>query len=166
MIVEDRMVAKAPVSRRTLIGTGIALAGVILTGCSRAAKAEQIPMTVYRDPNCGCCEAWAAKARQAGFDAKVVNDTDMPTVKRKLGVPEPLASCHTAVVGDFAIEGHVPLADVKRLLSQRPAGVRGIAVPGMPAGSPGMEVADGTKEPFKVVAFDAAGRTSIFSTSG
>ena len=154
--------AVSQLSRRALVGGGAALVGLLLTGCSAPAKAEQIPMTVYRDPSCGCCKAWAALARDAGFEVKLIDDPDMPAVKRRLGVPEGLASCHTASVGDHVIEGHVPLADVKRLLQQRASGITGIAVPGMPAGSPGMEVPDGTREPFEVIAFGSAG-TSVFA---
>lgn len=119
-------------------------------------------MTVYRDPSCGCCEAWAQLARNAGFEVEIINHPDMASVKRKLGVPEELASCHAGVVGRRVVEGHVPLADVKRLLAERPPQVRGIAVPGMPLGSPGMEVPDGTTQPFQVMAFDAAGKISPF----
>ena len=93
---------------------------------------------------------------------RVVDHPDMPAVKRHHGVPEALASCHTAMVGGYAVEGHVPLADVARLLKERPAGIRGIAVPGMPRGSPGMEMPDGAKDSFQVMAFDAAGKTTTF----
>lgn len=110
-------------------------------------------MTVYRDPSCGCCEAWAEIARNAGYEVTLVDHPDMPAVKRRYGVPEQVVSCHTAIVGDYVIEGHVPLDDVKRLLAERPRDLRGIAVAGMPLGSPGMEVPDGTREPFKVMAF-------------
>jgi hypothetical protein len=112
-------------------------------------------MTVFRDPSCGCCEAWAEIARKAGYRVDLRDDQDMTAVKGRLGVPEQLASCHTAEVGGMVIEGHVPIEEVARLLREKPAGVRGIAVPGMPAGSPGMEVPDGTKQPFQVMAFDA-----------
>ena len=119
-------------------------------------------MTVYRDPSCGCCEAWAKVAEDAGYQVTLLDDNNMTAVKQRLGVPAELASCHTVVVGDYVIEGHVPLEEVDRLLRERPSDIAGIAVPGMPLGSPGMEVPDGTKEPFQVIAFDAAGRTSIY----
>lgn len=102
------------------------------------------------------------RARDAGYRVVVTDDTDMPSVKRRFGVPEALASCHTTVAGAYVIEGHVPLADVRRLLAARPANVKGIAVPGMPLGSPGMESPDGQKQPFGVFAFDAAGRVTRF----
>ena len=119
-------------------------------------------MTVYRDPSCGCCEAWAEIAKKAGYQVALVDHPDMPAIKARLGVPEALASCHTATVGGYALEGHVPLAAVVRLLEEKPKDVRGIAVAGMPRGSPGMEMPDGSKDDFEVMAFDAAGRISVF----
>lgn len=126
------------------------------------AAAPPAAMTVYRDPSCGCCEAWAAIARDAGHPIKVIDHPDMPAIKAQSGVPEQLLSCHTTIVGGYAVEGHVPLADVRRLLEQKPRAIRGIAVAGMPLGSPGMEVPDGTKQPFQVMAFDKDGRVSVF----
>lgn len=170
-------------TRRAVIGGGLALGGVLLAGCGRAEPREGTgsaatpdpvrasapgtqAMTVYRDPSCGCCSSWASAARQAGFNATVVDSDDMPGVKRRLGVPEALASCHTTTVGGYAIEGHVPLTDVQRLLAQRAAGIKGLAVPGMPAGSPGMEMPDGRTEPYEVLAFDASGATRVFARHG
>lgn len=123
-------------------------------------------MTVFKDPSCGCCESWAQIARQAGYQVEVREEQDMAGVKRRLGVPDGLSSCHTAQVGGLVLEGHVPLEDVARLLRERPPGIRGVAVPGMPAGSPGMEIPDGSVQPFDVIAFDASGRTSVFSQHG
>lgn len=169
---------KAEFTRRSLLGAGAALGGALLVGCGPAetqpaeavpaarATGSRVAMSVFRDPNCGCCESWTVAARQDGFSATIVNSDDMAGVKRRLGVPEALASCHTTSVAGYTIEGHVPLADVQRLLRERPAGVKGLAVPGMPAGSPGMEVPDGTKERYQVLAFDAAGATRIFSEQG
>lgn len=119
-------------------------------------------MTVYRDPSCGCCEAWARIAENDGYQVSLLDDNNMSAVKQRLGVPTELASCHTAVVDDYVIEGHVPLDQVDRLLRERPSDIRGIAVPGMPIGSPGMEAPDGRTEPFQVIAFDAKGETSIY----
>lgn len=120
-------------------------------------------MSVYRDPGCGCCEAWADLARRAGYEVALHNEPDMPAIKRRLGVPANLASCHTAIVASYVIEGHVPFEHIARLIDARPAGVKGIAVPGMPAGSPGMEMPDGSREAFQVLAFDAQGRVSLFA---
>lgn len=129
-----------------------------LSGNQQAA-----PMTVYRDPGCGCCEQWAERARSAGYQVVVTDSDDMPAIKRKLGVPAKLASCHTAIVGAYVVEGHVPLEAVRRLVEMRPAGTKGIAVPGMPRGSPGMEMPDGTADAFVVMAFDNAGRITPFA---
>lgn len=163
-------------TRRSVTG-GLAAAAVIaLGGCSRSPGEQQqaakrqpsssppqlAAMTVYRDPSCGCCQAWAAIARTAGYQVTVIDRTDMPAIKLRYGVPKELESCHTTTVGNYAVEGHVPLELVGKLLVEKPADVRGIAVPGMPAGSPGMEVPDGTKQPFQVMAFDSAGRISPF----
>lgn len=168
----------AELSRRGLVCGALAWSGFLAAGCSPAdkkaasdadrpgqsptASPQAAAMTVYRDPSCGCCEVWAERAREAGYQVALIDDPNMPAVKQRHGVPEALSSCHTAIVGGYAIEGHVPLAHVKRLLAERPAGIRGIAVPGMPRGSPGMEMPDGSKDPFKVMAFDAAGKTSDF----
>lgn len=158
------------------MGAGSA-ATIFMTGCSASqpkraeasekaargsSRTRQAAMTVYRDPSCGCCEAWARLARDAGFDVALIDEPDMPTRKRTLGVPEELASCHTAVVGDRIFEGHVPFDQVDRLLRMRPAGISGLAVPGMPVGSPGMETPDARRDPYQVIAFGAGGRSSIF----
>lgn len=146
-------------SKRSAAGDGAANgAGPSMTSAVPAAA-----MTVYRDPGCGCCEKWAALARGAGYQVSLIDSADMPSIKRKYGVPDQLLSCHTAVVGDYAVEGHVPLEDVKSLLGRRPDGVKGLAVPGMPLGAPGMEAPDGTRQPFQVMAFDAAGKISAFT---
>ena len=162
---------------RRVFGSGLlALTGMALSGCGRAADTTaasgaatagpatlQSAMTVYRDPSCGCCEAWAEIAQKAGYQVSVVDRPDMPAIKKKHGVPDELSSCHTAIVAGYAIEGHVPLEDVARLLETRPAGIKGLAVPGMPRGSPGMEMPDGSKDPFTVLAFDGAGRSTPFN---
>lgn len=167
-------------SRRKLLGGMTALSAVALAGCGRSDEGETTTaasstagqlgptrlaaMTVYRDPNCGCCEAWADIASKAGYKVSVVDRPDMDAVKKQYGVPDNLRSCHTALVGAYAIEGHVPLAHVKRLLDRKPAGIKGLAVPGMPRGSPGMEMPDGSKDAYQVMAFDAAGQTTAFAT--
>ncbi|MDZ4369655.1 MAG: DUF411 domain-containing protein [Afipia sp.] len=120
-------------------------------------------MLVYRDPECGCCEAWADIARKAGYKVTVENSADMAAVKERYGVPPDLASCHTAIVAGYAIEGHVPMLHVAKLLRDKPRNFRGIAVPGMPRGSPGMEMPDGSQDAFDVMAFDMQGKASIFS---
>ncbi len=120
------------------------------------------PMKVHRDPNCGCCEAWVAHVRKAGFEARIEVSDDIDAVKQRLGVPAALASCHTAEIDGFLLEGHVPAEIIARLLAERPA-IHGLAVPGMPIGSPGMETPGTAPEPFQVIAFADDGRMSVFA---
>ena len=120
-------------------------------------------MTVYKSASCGCCTAWVDHAKANGFTVRVVDSENLGAVKRDLGIPPRLASCHTVVVGAYLVEGHVPAADVKRLLAEKPA-VRGLAVPGMPIGSPGMEQGPPSGyERYEVLAFTASGETSVFA---
>lgn len=123
-------------------------------------------MTVYKTSACGCCEAWVEHVRAAGLevDARDVAREGLVEHKRRLGVDPGLAACHTAVIDGYVIEGHVPAADIRRLLTERPR-IAGLAVAGMPAGSPGMDFG-GRSEPYRVVAFDAAGGMRIFSHHG
>jgi hypothetical protein len=124
-------------------------------------------MTIYKSASCGCCKLWVDHARSSGFTVREVNTEDLSSVKREMGIPARLASCHTVVVGSYVVEGHVPADDVKKLLRERPAGVRGLAVPGMPIGSPGMEQGPASGyERYDVMAFTAAGATSVFTTHG
>lgn len=126
-----------------------------------AAEAASGPeMVVYRSPTCGCCTAWVEHMREAGFRVRVEDRTDLGPVKAEMGVPRDLTSCHTARVGGYVVEGHVPAADVQRLLEERPD-VRGLAVPGMPVGSPGME--GPRPERYEVVAFDGEGGREVFA---
>ena len=120
---------------------------------------------VYKDPTCGCCALWVEHLRKAGFTATVSDVQDMSAVKTKHGVPARARSCHTALVGGYVLEGHVPAEDVQRLLKQRPS-VVGIAVPGMPIGSPGMEVAGTKPQAYDVLAFDKSGETTVFASHG
>lgn len=126
---------------------------ILLAASATAASAE---IVMHRDPGCGCCMNWAAQVKAAfGDRVRVIDDTARPAFQRKVGVPPALASCHTAIIGDYAFEGHVPIADIKRLIASKPKGVKGLAVVGMPIGSPGMEVPNGTKERYNVIAFGA-----------
>lgn len=118
---------------------------------------------VYRDPSCGCCEAWIAYLQGHGFTPVVHEDTAMQAVKARLGVPDQVASCHTAVVDGYVIEGHVPVEDIRRLLAERP-NARGLAAPGMPMGSPGMEM--GPPERYTVVLIGMDGGVRPFATHG
>lgn len=112
-----------------------AFAALLLS--TTAALADGPKITVHKDPNCGCCTAWAELAQDAGYQVSIVDSTDIGGVKDRLGVPGPLSSCHTVEVEGYAVEGHVPFDALARLLKDRPA-ITGIAVPGMPEGSPGM----------------------------
>ncbi|MDF9442702.1 MAG: copper amine oxidase [Lysobacteraceae bacterium SCN 69-123] len=106
-------------------------------------------MHVHKDANCGCCNGWIEHMRAAGFTVVAHDSTDMAAVKQRLGIPLSQASCHTAEVGGYVLEGHVPAADVQRLLREKPA-ARGLVLPGMPIGSPGMESPDGRRDAFTV----------------
>lgn len=118
---------------------------------------------MHRDPGCGCCEKWAAQVKRAfGRNVRVVDDANRAAFQRRVGLPANLASCHTAIVDGMAFEGHVPIADMRRVLASRPGGVRGLAVAGMPMGSPGMEVAGRVPDRYSVIAF-GAGRPVVFA---
>jgi len=119
-------------------------------------------VVVYKSPTCGCCNKWADHLRAAGFEVVSHDRNDMVRIKSELGIARPLQSCHTAIVEGYAVEGHVPAKDIKRLLQERPA-IAGLAVPGMPIGSPGMEMEDHTVEPYDVLSFDKQGNTEIFT---
>jgi len=127
----------------------------------QSTSAQSLPVVeMTKQPQCGCCTAWADHLRAEGFEVNITETRAMWGVKRMAGIPEKLDACHTATVGGYVVEGHVPADDIKRLLSERPD-VKGIAVPGMPIGSPGMEM-DGRTEPYDVLSFDADGRTEVF----
>lgn len=120
-------------------------------------------IVMHRDPGCGCCEAWAALvAKEFGQAVKIVDDANRTSLHKRLGMQPALASCHTAIIAGMAFEGHVPIADMKRVLAKRPAGVTGLAVPGMPIGSLGMEVPGRVADKYTVVAF-GGGRASAFA---
>ena len=127
------------------------------------SAAEEPVITVHRDPNCGCCLGWVQHLQKAGFPTKVLETKDLDAVKTRLGVPDDLAACHTAEVLGYVIEGHVPAAALRRLLAEKP-NATGLAVPGMPIVSPGME--GGTPEPYEVVLFGPAGRRSYMRFVG
>ncbi len=138
----------------------IAAGGVLGLGLLSIARAQGAlpPMTAYKSPTCGCCGEWVKHIRSSGFRVETHDVADMAPIKRKFGVPYGLASCHTAVVGGYTIEGHVPAADIKRLLRERTK-AKGLAVPGMVVGSPGME--QGSPQPYTTIAFGERGN-SVF----
>jgi hypothetical protein len=132
-------------TRRLMITTAMAAAA------SRAYGQERPRATLYKTPDCGCCEGYAKYLRRNGIDVTTIANHDLPLIRKRHRVPEQLEGCHTTLIGDYVVEGHVPVGPVKRLLSERPA-IWGISLPGMPDGSPGMT---GMKtEPFVIYAFD------------
>ena len=141
----------------------LALLAVVLSAGLLAAQQTSPTITVQRDPGCGCCLNWVAHLQKNGFKVSITESPEMDAVKDRRGVPKNTRSCHTGVVDGYVIEGHVPAGDIQRLLKERPA-IAGLAVPGMPAGSPGMETPDGRKDAFNVVAFDKSGRTTVYAT--
>lgn len=138
-----------------------AAAAVVAGGGSRLLEAAApIKILVYKSPTCGCCTAWVDHLNASGFEVTARNVADVAPIKERYGIPARLASCHTGVVGGYAIEGHVPAADIQRLLREKPKGV-GLAVPGMPAGSPGME--GGPKERYDVMLVEQGGASRVFA---
>src|SRR5262245_50160588 len=143
------------------------LLGIVLLGAvfaiqaSSAAQQPKPVLSVSKSPTCGCCSKWVEHMKAAGFETRVQDVEDMAAVKAKLGVSTEISSCHTAQIDGYVIEGHVPAASVLRLLKERPK-VTGLAVPGMPMGSPGMEVPSGQKDPYSVLAFEKGGKTTVF----
>jgi len=145
----------------TLGGAAVALA-------TQAERALALPLasvrlTVYKSPTCGCCKGWVTHAREVltGYDIKVLDVDDLAEVKARAGVPDSLQSCHTVLTGPYVFEGHVPADLIKRFLAERPKAL-GLAVPGMPLGSPGMEMG-GRKERYDVLLFDKSGKTRVYA---
>jgi hypothetical protein len=126
----------------------------------KAAAAANTPVAVYKTATCGCCGNWVQHMNAQGFACNVTNLADLNEVKVKYGVPANLQSCHTSLVGGYVIEGHVPAADIQRLLKEKPA-IVGLAAPGMPAGSPGMDVPN--SPPYEVIAFEKNGRQRVYA---
>ncbi len=131
-------------------------------------RAEEKPLPTIRiskTPTCGCCSVWVTHLQKSGFRTEVTDFDDLTPVKERLGVPASLSSCHTAEVAGYFIEGHVPADDIRRLLRERPQ-AKGLTVPGMPAGSPGMEVPSGRVDRYDVLLLRSDGGTTVFSSYG
>jgi hypothetical protein len=141
-----------------------AAAGLLLTNrrSAWAAATAPTPMTVYKSRTCGCCAKWVEHARAEGFDVQVHDEESMDQLKSELGVPPAVRSCHTAVVGRYLIEGHVPASDIREALRRRPKAA-GLAVPGMPGGTPGMAEPGAPIEGFEVLVFQSNGSTGVFA---
>ena len=150
--------AGALLSRRTLLA-----AAALLPAPAWAAAPRRL--TVYKTPWCGCCRGWITHMTRAGFKATVVEQEDLAPVRARHGVSFALSSCHTGVAEGYVLEGHVPPADVLRLLRERPKAL-GLAVPGMPLGSPGMESPTGASEPFETLLLLPGGKTRVFARHG
>jgi len=155
-----------PLARYAALGaTVIAVAGAAAAfSPSRTAHASAtgapVEITVYKTPTCGCCSAWVDHLKANGFAVNAKDVPDLTALKKHYGVTQELASCHTAFVGGYVVEGHVPADLIAKLLKDKPK-VKGIAVPGMPAGSPGME--GPRKDPYDVVTFDSTGKTKVYA---
>ena len=153
------MAYKDALNRRSIL----ALVGSTAVVPMQSLWAAEEPITVHRDPSCGCCLGWVQHLQKAGFHASVIETRDIDAVKKRLGVPDDLAACHTAEIAGYVIEGHVPAAALKRFLSEKP-NASGLAVRGMPVGSPGME--GGKPEPYDVVMFGPSGRRTYMRFLG
>ena len=139
------------------------LLAIVLAAASTTAIAAALPVVaVYKTPWCGCCKLWVEHLRKAGFKVEVHDVEDLDAEKDRMGVPADKRSCHTARVAGYYVEGHVPAADIKRLLKDKPK-AEGLVLPGMPIGSPGMEMPDGRTQPFAVELVDAKGGTTVFA---
>lgn len=148
-------------ARRSLL-LGLLFAG--LTPLPVLAAAKPIPITVWKDPNCGCCADWVQRLQESGFVVSVV-DSGNQAKRAELGVPAKFGSCHTGLVAGYVVEGHVPVADIQRLLKEKPAAL-GLTVPGMPVGSPGMDGPEygGRKDPYNVLLMQRDGRAQVYSS--
>jgi hypothetical protein len=147
--------------RRTFFYTAFAGGALLLTRRAGAVGAPAGKLVIYKTPTCGCCQKWVEHVRASNFQTEVHDLESVDHIKARYGVPADLATCHTALIDNYVIEGHVPADAITKLLKEKPA-VRGIAVPGMPAGSPGMEMG-ARKDRYEIIAFDKAGKKSVFA---
>jgi hypothetical protein len=154
-----------PMRRREFLLAGAGAAGLALVPRSLAALTGAPflpPMTIYKSETCLCCEKWVDHVKAAGFTTTVHDRDPIDPIKDELAIPRHVRSCHTAQVGGYLIEGHVPAADIKRMLKEKPR-LMGLAVPGMPVGTPGMDQPGVPAEPYHVVGFQKAGATSVYA---
>lgn len=147
--------------RNRIVGLTAAVGLSVLTSGTVLAADDADSIHVYKSPTCGCCSDWIDHLEDNGFDVTATDTNDMGKIKADAGLIAGLGSCHTAFVGDYVIEGHVPADDIRRLLAEAPKAT-GLSVPGMPAGSPGMEMGD-RKDHFKVILFNDKGQTRVFA---
>jgi hypothetical protein len=152
----------AAVASAVVLIAGVSVA--VVSSQSGKSTAGKPSLAVYKSPTCGCCAKWNEHMTAAGYTVNSSDRTDMNAIKDEHRIPSALRSCHTALVAGYVVEGHVPADVVAKLLAEKPAGVVGIAVPGMPAGSPGMESPDGFKAPYQVLAFTKDGQSRVYAT--
>jgi hypothetical protein len=149
-------------SKSIIIGLAAVAMGVSLGFAAAQQKPASPLVEVFKTPTCGCCSMWVEHMRKNGFTVRTTDLNDLVEIKKARGVPDQVQSCHTAVVGGYVVEGHVPAADVQRLLKEKPP-VAGIAVGGMPAGSPGMDFPGTKAQPYDVMSFDKNVTTKVFA---
>lgn len=157
-----------PASRRKFVQTSLSLLAITALGYSKVGMAAIQPdtVTVWKTPTCGCCKDWVIHLRKEGFNVVTNDVNDTAPVRQKLGLPAKFGSCHTAQVGGYVLEGHVPAQEVKRLLREKPAAI-GLAVPGMPVGSPGMEMKGemlGVRDAFNVLLVTTDGNSRVYES--
>jgi hypothetical protein len=148
------------VTRRSFLLRAVGGAAALAANPALALASAPVPITVYKSPTCGCCKEWVTYMEQNGFKVTSFDVDDVSPMKKRFGVPDNLISCHTGYVGGYAVEGHVPAPDIQRMLKEKPK-IAGIAAPGMPHGSPGMET--GRVDRYDVIAFTRDGKTSVFA---
>jgi hypothetical protein len=153
------------ITRRDFVAQAAGLAAGALGARRLLAQLDagpDTPITVYKSASCGCCAKWVDHLRANGFAPVVHDEEDMDAIKDEMGVPKDVRSCHTALLDRYLVEGHVPAADLRRALADRPA-VAGLAVPGMPKSTPGMAVPGAPAEPFEVLSFARDGKTAVYA---
>lgn len=160
---EPTPASPSAVATGTTSGAEEVATGAVTPGTNTPTVDASLPLVVvHKNESCGCCVLWVDHMRAAGFPVEVRNADNLDPVKTRVGVPTGKGSCHTAEVGGYFVEGHVPAEDVKRLLVEKPA-AKGLVLPGMPLGSPGMEVPDGTVQPYTVELVEQQGTTTVFA---
>ena len=152
---------KAQWSLLAIIGIAITVAALAVSLPVATTAAEDADIVVYKSPACSCCQNWIAHLRDSGLEVSVVNISNTQTIQSHEGVPRELGSCHTAVVGDYWVEGHVPANLIERIMVEKPDDIRGIAVPGMVIGSPGMEGPNPVR--YDVLAYHSDGNTTVYA---
>ena len=146
----------------SMVGGGALVLAVVGAFWANTPAVAGPAITVYKSPTCGCCALWVKHLEESGFDVSVTDTETLQAIKVEHGVGDHLASCHTALVDGYVVEGHVPADDIRSMLESRPD-IVGLAVPGMIVGTPGMEVAGQPAQPYQVLAFDREGRATVYA---